>query len=214
MDHCATHASLPASWTCAGCHKNLCDACTKGALGSGAGALRCAHCGAGVAPIPGIAAAVNGSTNAGSGWAARARSPTGEVGIAWPDLDLGSDAVDPSQALREALLARDPTSALREFDALLSLGIEPSMEPILELCLAHALDDADRSAEAAQACQRAALYDISGPLAGRAIYLAGRLFVERLGRRHDGQTLLEQVARDYPDDEFADRARDMLRRYA
>ena len=116
----------------------------------------------------------------------------------------------PRRALAAALEANDTAAALAAYRQLDAAGLSITLPPVLELHLAHILDDVTDYVGAAKACRRAFGADKKGPYAPRAMYLCGRILAERLGRKADARQLLSQLVHWYPTDPFALRARELI----
>lgn len=119
---------------------------------------------------------------------------------------------DPAATLETALQAGDNAKALVAFKQLTGVGEVPELVPALELRLANLLERSGQSLAAAHACRRAAEKDMSGPMAAQAIFTAGRLLVEKLGKREQGAAMYRYLVENFPTDPLSERAREMLKR--
>lgn len=138
-----------------------------------------------------------------SGSAEGAPLPVGaRAPIEVPELDV----------LEESLRRGDDRRALEAFREKSAGGAYPLLEPRWELRMATILERAGDAKEAARACERAAKNDLHGPLAPRAIFTAARILVERAGEPVEGVKLYEYLIAHYPNDDFAMRAQDALRK--
>lgn len=132
-----------------------------------------------------------------------------------PPLPIAAQApieVPELDVLEESLRRGDDKRALEAFREKSAAGAYPLLEPRWELRMATILERAGDAREAARACERAAKNDLRGPLAPRAIFTAARILIERAGEPVEGVKLYEYLIAHYPNDDFAARAQEALRR--
>lgn len=113
--------------------------------------------------------------------------------------------------LGELLEAGDNRAALTAYRQFRQYGVgDLDLTASQELALAGALEEAADLAGAAQALQRAAERDLTGPHAPQAIFSLAILLIERLGNNAAGEALLHQITENYADHVLAAEARTRL----
>jgi hypothetical protein len=130
---------------------------------------------------------------------------------------IALDGVEESPASDQAALARALESGaalavVECYQALVAAGQTPELEPRQELRLAAFLDRAALSLDAAHACRRAAQKEPRGPFAARAVFTAAQLLVDRVRQREQGIAMYRYLVANFPKDELALRAVELLRR--
>ncbi|HOX47409.1 MAG TPA: hypothetical protein PK668_27695 [Myxococcota bacterium] len=142
-----------------------------------------------------------------------ARSAATEQPVEPIPLDEEGDSPDSSQAaLARAVESGAALAVLECYQALVAAGLTPTLEPRLELRLAACLDRAEQPLDAAHACRRAAEKEPRGPFAARAVFTAAKLLVDRVGQREQGIAMYRYLVANFPKDELALRATELLRR--
>jgi len=127
-------------------------------------------------------------------------------------LEEGAVDADPQAALARALEGASGQAAVESYQALVATGLVPDLEPRHELRLAALLERADLPLDAAHAARRAAQKDLHGPFAARAVFTAAKLLVDRVGQREQGVAMFRYLVANFPKDELALRAAELLRR--
>ena len=127
-----------------------------------------------------------------------------------PETDLAGP-VDESP-LQGTLRTADESAALRAFDeaALESIHLAPREW----LRLSGILERADRPGDAIYAARKALAEDPYGVFAPRAMFTVGRVLAERLNHREKARAVFESLIKHFPQDDFAARAAEAVRRMA
>ena len=142
-------------------------------------------------------------------------APLGVAEVAFDDgAPQAATSVDSLMELQQALQSQQSVAALTAFVRCRDAGIPIALEPRLELRLATVLERAREFGAAVAACRRAADQDLTGPMAPRAIFMAARLYAEKLEEPARAGALYRYLVETYPSDDLAPLADEAARRLA